>query len=400
MDQEAALPLSKVEKSLAADLDAADPPAALAPPSPISATKTRRPFLYDTLLMSLCFALGMGSMFLSVSVVSLVVAEQVRPGLALVPPALQKLMATATAYPGARHKDRRGFTVAALVGSMGYLVAMSAVLFVEGAASFAVLCVGYLLAGVSDPFVQFLRFASSDVAPTKFKPKAISYVIAGGTLAAILGPELAHATVDAIPEKLYAGAYLAASVLLLVQALILAFAIDYTPDNTDEANTEPSEAAAPEQQEVGTTPKEVDERTLWSVVSGSTFVLAATTAAILQLTMIALMQIIPITMKNEGFELRHSVRVIQGHILGMYIPSFFTGSLINTFGKRPMMFAGTALNLLAAGCLLSDTTNFWPFFVCLTAIGVGWNWGEWISKHASSLPRTHPPSLMLCRAGL
>ena len=128
MDQETALPLSKVEKSLAADLDAADPPAALASPSPISATKTRRPFIYDTLLMSLCFALGMGSMFLSVSVVSLVVAEQVRPGLALVPPALQKLMATATAYPGARHKDRRGFTVAARVGSMGYLVAMSAVL--------------------------------------------------------------------------------------------------------------------------------------------------------------------------------------------------------------------------------------------------------------------------------
>merc|ERR1712205_144329 len=223
-----------------------------------------------TLLMSLCYALG-GSQFVSVSVVSLVVAEQVSPGLALIPPALQKTMATATAYPGARHKDRRGFTTAALTGSLGYLVAMFAVLFVEGSASFGVLCVGYLLGGVSDPFVQFLRFASSDVAPMKFKPKAISYVIAGGTLAAILGPELAHATVDAIPEKLYAGAYLTASILLLVQALILAFAIDYAPDKTDEAGTKQSEAAAPEQQEAGTKPKRVAEKTLRSIVSGSTF---------------------------------------------------------------------------------------------------------------------------------
>jgi len=63
------------------------------------------------------------------------------------------------------------------------------------------------------------------------------------------------------------------------------------------------------------------------------------------------------------------------HILGMYIPSFFTGHLIAMFGKYRMMLSGVLVNLIAASCLLLDVSSFWGYFSCLTMIGVGWNWG-------------------------
>jgi len=366
------MPLRAVEK-LPASLDGQLPSPPAARPA-----RRRRPFIYDTMLMSLCYSLGMGSLFVSVSVVSLVVAERVNPGLALVPPAVQKLVATFIAYPGARHRDRMGFTIAAACGCLGYLIAASAVVFVDGGmASFLLLCFGYCVSGVSDPFTQFLRFASSDIAPTKSKPTAISYVIAGGALAAFLGPELANATVDSIPGSRYSGAYLSASLLLLAMALILCALIDYTPDAADKKVPSSNEPETPSRQEAATQASgdKAAARTLRSIMMEPTFLLAVSTAATLQLTMISLMQIIPITMDRSGFELFHSVKVIQGHILGMYLPSFFTGGLIDRLGKHAMMLTGTTLNLIAALCLLIDTSNFWSYFVCLTAIGVGWNWG-------------------------
>jgi len=71
----------------------------------------------------------------------------------------------------------------------------------------------------------------------------------------------------------------------------------------------------------------------------------------------------------------------------MYLPSFFTGSLIGRFGTTPLMAAGLSLNAVAALCLLSDTASFWSYFVCLTTIGVGWNWG-YVSATAALVEST------------
>jgi hypothetical protein len=116
-------------------------------------------------------------------------------------------------------------------------------------------------------------------------------------------------------------------------------------------------------------------RSLYSLVVHPAFALLASTAAILQLTMISLMQICPLVMVDEEFELWHVKSVIQGHILGMYLPSFFTGFLMDQFGKFRLMCAGVCLNVLAALLLLTDTGSFWSYFGCLATIGIGWNWG-------------------------
>lgn len=129
-----------------------------------------------------------------------------------------------------------------------------------------------------------------------------------------------------------------------------------------------------------------EERTLKALVMRPSFAVLASTAAILQLTMISLMLICPLVMTTsqngassavprENFELYHVKSVIQGHILGMYLPSFFTGSLMDRFGKYNMMYAGVVLNILAAMLLLTDTSSFWTYVLCLSTIGIGWNWG-------------------------
>jgi MFS family permease len=339
--------------------------------------------------MSLCYSLGMGAMFASVSVVSLVVAERVGPGLALLPPALQKLVATLSAFPGARHKTKTGFSAAALLGSIGYFLSFIAVGCIDDPkTSFAVLCLSYCISGVSDPFVQFLRFAASDISPKQFKSRAISYVVAGGAFAAVFGPELANLAVNLIPGRLYAGSYLMASMLLLLQACVIR-TIDFShapsectevPEEATKTIGEVESAAIKALRK--TSLNATREQSLWHIITQPQFMLAASTAAILQLTMITLMQITPLTMSRAGFDLWHAVRVIQGHILGMYIPSFFTGSLISRFGKLPMMISGLLLNLVAASCLLTDTSSFWSYFTCLTTIGIGWNWG-FVSATAS-----------------
>lgn len=107
--------------------------------------------MYDVALLSFCYCLGMGSLFAGVTVVSLVVNERVSPGLALLPPALQKLVQTAASYPGARHKNRRGYSFGALLGALGYLISAMAVAFIEKEThptqSFILLCVGYCVSG-------------------------------------------------------------------------------------------------------------------------------------------------------------------------------------------------------------------------------------------------------------
>ena len=192
----------------------------------------RRSVAWDVALMSVCYCLGMSALFSSVTVVSLVVDERVSPSLALLPPALQKLVQTAASFPGARHRNKRGFVTAAVIGSIGYAVCAVAVACISKEkhpqASFVVLCVGYCISGLSDPFVQFLRFSAGEIANGPFKARAVSYVVAGGAFAAVFGPELSRTLVDLIPGRKYAGSYCGACILLLVECVLIE-CIDFTP---------------------------------------------------------------------------------------------------------------------------------------------------------------------------
>lgn len=182
----------------------------------------------DVILLAVCYCCGMGALFSSVSVVSLVVAERVSPSFALIPPALQKAVQIPMAFLGAGHKTKFGFASASLVGAIGYAVAASAVAFIsEPTLSFVTICMAYCLAGTSDPFVQLMRFAAAEISPEAFKPRAISYVLAGGSLAALLGPGLATLLVEFVPGRRYAGSYLGAAALLFIQTCAV-LCVDFT----------------------------------------------------------------------------------------------------------------------------------------------------------------------------
>ena len=350
----------------------------------------RRDARWDVLLLALCHCLGMGALFSSVSVVALVMRERAGAGLALLPMALQKLVQTAAVYPCARHRNRRGYLAASLVGSTGYAVAAVGVSLVDGgyaaSTSAAVVCVGYCVSGLSDPFTQFLRFTAGEISPPGFRARAISYVVAGGALAAVIGPELSNTMVDAVPGSKYAGSYAGAAALLLLQGAVVT-AVDFSPpDDGDGASAgegmgagadaggspvplgalsqslesggsrggssggssgdagsggagrgdaeggcggdqEGLEAKSAAEARVQPPPPPLPPdaapapraaRTLWQMIAEPQFGTLASTAAVLQLTMISLMQICPLVMtetRDGGgapvFELWHAVRVIQ-----------------------------------------------------------------------------------------
>ena len=306
---------------------------------------------WNVALLALCYCLGMGSLFSSVAVVALVMRDRVGAGLALLPMALQKLFQTVATYPGARHRTKSGYCAASLLGGTGYAIAALGVALIdEPTSSAAVICAGYCVSGLSDPFTQFLRFTAADISPPAFKARAISYVVAGGALAAVVGPEVSNALVDVFPGRKFAGSYVGASALLLLQGVVVCF-VDFLPADGGGARAdcgEGEEAGAGADQgdrplplealskslegggggagveaagrQMQSTPQPA--RTLRQIVGQPQFRVLASTAAVLQLTMICLMQICPLVMTEERdgrqmFELWHAVRVIQGHILGM-----------------------------------------------------------------------------------
>lgn len=175
--------------------------------------------------------------------------------------------------------------------------------------------------------------------------------------------------------------------LLLVLEMLIVLAIDFSPSTvalTAEAGavsaTSAAQATAVKIRMAPTMsgtaqPVVQTERSQSAILCSTGFVLVSTTAAIVQLTMISPMQILPLAMEGNGFGLDYSARVIQAHILGMYVPSFCTGHLVGIFGKRRLMLMGVMVNLVAMVSLLIDPSEFGIYLGSLTVIGVGWNWG-------------------------
>jgi len=247
-----------------------------------------------------------------------------------------------------RYGRRSGFLLGTLAGGVGGALCARA-LFVG---SFALFLVGSVLLGVYQSTQGFYRFAAADTGSESFKPKAISWVFAGGLLSALLGPEIVPLTSGLLPGAPYAAAYLVVIALNVVGALGLTF-LDIPP---------PARAAGAA--DTG--------RPLGAVVRQPTFVVAVLAAMVGFASMTLVMTSTPLAMVGHGFGPEHAADVVRWHILAMFTPSFFTGSIIVRFGQLRVIAAGLLL-LAVCGAIAVSGVALHHFYLALVALGFGWN---------------------------
>lgn len=241
---------------------------------------------------------------------------------------------------------RIGFVAGASFGTLGGLIAALGVF----TGSLLLLCLGTMLVGAYQGFAQFYRFAASEVSDEAFRPRAISFVLAGGIVAALLGPALGRLGGPLLTPE-YTGSFLLLAVVSLIAAgLLLGVRV-------------------PQPQVYNGEPK---GRPILQIVRQPTYLVALFGAATGYSIMILAMTATPIAMVHHHHNLSDAALVIQFHVLGMFLPSFFTGSLIACFGVLRIMFAG--VGLFAGHVLLSlSGTGFPSFASALVFLGVGWN---------------------------
>ncbi len=237
---------------------------------------------------------------------------------------------------------------------IGLLVALGSALLCYWAATqhnFWLLVSATVIAGYYSANGQLYRFAAAELAAPDFREKAVSLVLAGGLVGAVLGPNLASRTRNLLDVP-FAGAYLSLAVVALLSMAIMAF-MTFPP-------LPPRKAGA----DTG--------RPLSVIVRQPVFMVAAIGAALGYGVMNLLMAATPLAMQVCGFEFSDAALVLEWHVIGMFAPGFFTGHLIKRFGVLPIMGVGVALNALCIAIALTGV-ELHQFLIALFLLGVGWN---------------------------
>jgi predicted MFS family arabinose efflux permease len=304
----------------------------------------------QVVLLAAAYALSQTASVLVMTVGGLAGGTVGSAALATAPIAAMFLGNAAATFPAsawmARAGRRTGFLAGALLGVAGGLFAALG-LWMQ---SLALLSFGTFLVGCYQGFAQFYRFAAAEVADTGFRPRAISLVLAGGVAAALLGPWLGRIG-GPLVEPSYLGSFLLlAAATAVAAALLLWLRVPAVPHDASAGEARP----------------------LGEIVRQPAYVVALFGAATGFGVMILAMTATPPAMLRHQHGLADATLVIQLHVLGMFLPSFFTGSLVARFGVLRIMLAG--VGLLAGHVLLTLTgTGFSSFASALVLLGVGWN---------------------------
>lgn len=246
---------------------------------------------------------------------------------------------------------KAGFFLGAAGGALG--TGLSAYAIVEG--SFLLFCVGHAFMGLYMAAQGFYRFAAADIASEAFRPKAISWVLAGGLVSAILGPEMVKAFDDAIAGYQFAGVYVAASIINIAGMGIIA-ALQLKP-----SGAKVSKAS-------------VRARPLSRILADPKILTAIVCAMVAYSLMNLMMTSTPLAVVGCGFSSDTAASVVSFHVLAMFVPSFFTGNLIARFGVEKIIAAGLLI-LLCAGLLALQGVELFNFYGALILLGLGWNFG-------------------------
>ena len=255
------------------------------------------------------------------------------------------------AFLMARLGRRVGFTIGALCGAVGGLVSVWAIMH----ANFWLFCLGTAGVGAFQGFAQFYSLAAADSVAAERKSRAISTVLAGGVIAALLGPLLANWTRDLIPDVMFAGAYLLVAVLALISALtVLSLYRDIEPQGASVAD------------------ETVPPRPLGEIVRQPIFAAGVGTTMAASAGMLFVMTAAPLAAVACNHSISDGANIIQWHLFGMFVPSFFSGRLVSRFGVPRVLFAGMALMVLCTAIAISSTSLV-AFYLALFALGLGWN---------------------------
>ena len=275
------------------------------------------------------------------------------PTASTLPVSIYQLGLALSTLPAAWIMNRMGRRAAYVLGAL--LGVISGVVAAQGIAhsNFVTFCIGTALAGFYAACVQSYRFAATDLVPSNEQAKAISRVMVGGLIAAIIGPQVVIWTRDALPATPFAGSFYSQAALALL-ALPLLMGLRLPPPQAKAISGEARPLS-----EIARTPQ---------------FITACTAGVVSYGLMAFLMTAAPMAMVGCGHSVGEAAMGIQWHVLAMFVPSFFTGKLIARFGKRPI----TALGLLmigAAGALALMGLDIFHFWASLILLGVGWNFG-------------------------
>jgi len=248
----------------------------------------------------------------------------------------------------ARWGRKRGLFVGVTLASVG----TATIVYGLVSSQFAVVCAGFFVYGLHQSLMQFLRFMAMEAAGPERAARALSWVLVGGIPAAFLGPLLGLWGRNLGPGADFSGSFVLLLGILALQALLVA-------SLPPVAAAPPAAAASP--------PRPWRDRlsdpVLWLALTAATFSYGI---------MVLLMAASPVAMHEHGHPLSASTLVLQAHVLGMYIPSFFSGVLVKKWGPRNLILVGLSVFALELATALQGT-EFLPFFASLTLLGVGWN---------------------------
>jgi MFS family permease len=271
--------------------------------------------------------------------------------LATLPVALTLLTSMLTTIPASllmgRVGRRAGFQLGTLFGLGGAGLAVWAILRQD----FTLFCLAAVLIGGFNAFGTYYRFAAADVATDDYRSRAISYVMAGGIVAALVGPNLANWSQAWLARHEFAGSYLSLLGVYGLSLVALAF-VRIAPPSPDPSGT--------------------PGRPLTEIARQPAFLVALAGGALGYGGMALVMTATPLAMHQHAHPFHDTAFVIEWHLLGMFAPAFVAGHLIRRFGLINMMIAGTMLYFACIVTSLSGNTvtHFW---FALTLLGMGWS---------------------------
>ena len=337
-------------------MDALNPQSGLKP-EPDPAERLDRLAHRNLLLLACCQAVGQSCNTMMFAATGLsVITFYHRPDLANLPVTMQHIGVMIWVFPAALLMQRVGRSIGFRVGSLFGMTGAIVMCLGLYTANFAIMCVGGLVLGYAVACLQMYRFAAAELVPLHYRAKAISWVTAGGVAAAVIGPSIVRVTHD-MAMPLYLATYAAIICLHGIVFTIMSF-ITFPPVATTVSSAGEIEVAPP--------------RPLWEIASQPRFIASAIAGMLAFGTMSFLMSASPLAIVGCGYPHAEAHWVIFLHVLGMFVPSFFTGNLINRFGTTTVMAWGVVLMLAGVAAALSGTAE-WNFRIALAVNGVGWN---------------------------
>jgi MFS family permease len=272
--------------------------------------------------------------------------------LVTLPLSLQFFGLMLVSMPASMLMGRLGRKKGFLIGSLFGIVGASLLVYSVFNHLFWLFAAGSFLIGIFNGFGIYYRFAAVDMVSEENRPKAISYVMVGGVIAAFIGPNLANFGRSMFPEEPFAGGFIYATIIYVLVFVVISF-IKF-PDAVSSKEDTP------------------EPRSLNTIARQPTYIVAIICGMLGYATMSYLMTATPLAMNHHNHAFSDTAFVIQWHVLAMFAPSFFTGNIIQRFGVLNVILVGAVLAVATVVINLMGQT-IWHFWTALFALGVSWN---------------------------